>query len=323
MRNVYTFLIVFLVVVISHTEAHAVDPAPGNMRFTWIHGSLSAKANTDVRIQVHRYNENTYVLRQNPAVHWEAPFMYLLMGDRRAILLDAGATASEEYFPLRQVVDRVLARWRDANQLDLQELVVLPLGSDASQIGALAQFENRAATQIIPFQGAARTRALDLSEGFGTLELGNRTLTVVASPGLNPDSVAIYDPSTQALFTGNTLYPGRLVIRDFAAYHESLARLIEVSQSNPVHSIWGGRIEMTNQPGLDYILRTNYRPNERALQLPSSALAEAAGIVKLINGRSDIHIHDDFIVMHGVGRGARAYGWPVYIPEQFRTRNTR
>ena len=67
-------------------------PATGNLRFTWIHGSISAKANTDVRVQVHRYNEHTYILRQNPAVHWEAPFMYLLMGEERAVLLDAGAT---------------------------------------------------------------------------------------------------------------------------------------------------------------------------------------------------------------------------------------
>ena len=74
------------------------DAAPGNMRFAWIHGSLSAKANTDVRVQVHRYNEHTYILRQNPAVHWEAPFMYLLIGNKRAVLLDAGATEGPRRF---------------------------------------------------------------------------------------------------------------------------------------------------------------------------------------------------------------------------------
>ena len=71
-------------------------PAPGNMRFTWIHGSISALHNTDPRIQVHRYNEHTYILRQNAAVHWEAPFMYLLMGETGAVLIDAGATEEPE-----------------------------------------------------------------------------------------------------------------------------------------------------------------------------------------------------------------------------------
>ena len=101
--------------VTAEVDFQRQDAAPGNLRFGWLHGSLSAKANRDVRIQVHRYNEHTYMLRQNPAVHWEAPFMYLLMGNGAAMLLDAGATDEAEYFPLRAVVDQVLERWASAN----------------------------------------------------------------------------------------------------------------------------------------------------------------------------------------------------------------
>jgi hypothetical protein len=32
---------------------------------------------------------------------------------------------------------------------------------------------------------------------------------------------------------------------------------------------------------------------------------------------------DDFILMHGVGRGARDWGYPVFIPEAFQNVNTR
>ncbi|HBF62577.1 MAG TPA: hypothetical protein DDW59_04025, partial [Gammaproteobacteria bacterium] len=92
---------------------------------------------------------------------------------------------------------------------------------------------------------------------------------------------------------------------------------------NEILHIWGGRIEMAAEPGLDYMLRSNYRPNERQLQLSADELVDASNIVRLINGNKGIHIHDDFIVMHGVGRGARAYGWPVYIPEMFRKDRTR
>ena len=239
--------------------------ADGNLRFAWIHGSLSAKANTDVRVQVHRYNEHTYILRQNPAVHWEAPFMYLLMGEQRAVLFDVGATAETDYFPLRDVVDRVLERWQQANQMDELTLVVMPLGSEASQTAARAQFEDRA----------------------------------------------------------NAFFPGRLVIRDHATYLTTLERLVDLSQTKDVRWIWGGRIEMSADPGIDFLLRANYRPNERKLQMVPADLYDAWGIVRLINNQPDIHIHDDFIVMNGVGRGARAYGWPVYIPEMFRKDRTR
>ena len=46
-------------------------------------------------------------------------------------------------------------------------------------------------------------------------------------------------------------------------------------------------------------------------------------VVNLINGKESIQIEDDFILMNAVGRGARAYGWPVFIPEKFDKPNPR
>ncbi len=46
-------------------------------------------------IQVHAYDPHTYVLRQSKATNYEAPFLYLLFGNERAILLDTGATEAE------------------------------------------------------------------------------------------------------------------------------------------------------------------------------------------------------------------------------------
>lgn len=298
--------------------------ADGNLRFAWIHGSLSAKANTDVRVQVHRYNEHTYILRQNPAVHWEAPFMYLLMGEQRAVLFDVGATAETDYFPLRDVVDRVLERWQQANQVDELTLVVMPLGSEASQTAARAQFEDRANTLIVDSDVASRAEILGPSwPSQGSLDLGGRVLEVLATPGIDSHAISVYDAWAEVLLTGNAFFPGRLVIRDHATYLTTLERLVDLSQTKDVRWIWGGRIEMSADPGIDFLLRANYRPNERKLQMVPADLYDAWGIVRLINNQPDIHIHDDFIVMNGVGRGARAYGWPVYIPEMFRKDRTR
>ncbi|MEC8144666.1 MAG: MBL fold metallo-hydrolase [Pseudomonadota bacterium] len=299
-------------------------PATGNLRFTWIHGSVSAKANTDVRVQVHRYNEHTFILRQNPAIHWEAPFMYLLMGEERAVLLDAGATEEAAYFPLRQVVDRVINRWQQANNVPKMPLLVLTLGSETSQIAALGQFENRPDTMVVGNDSVLRSAVLGGDwPSKGKLDLGGRVLDVLPTPGLDESAISVFDEWSGILFTGNTLYPGRLVIRDYARYLESLESQAALSRKETQRFVLGGRIEMSAEPGLDYMLRSNYRPNEHALQLTASDLQDATNIVRLIDGREDIHIHDDFIVMHGVGRGARAYGWPVYIPEQFRKNRTR
>ena len=291
--------------------------APGNMRFGWIHGSLSAKDNNDVRIQVHQYNQHTFILRQNPSINWEAPFMYLIFGEKQVVLLDSGATAEAEYFPIRETVDVVISRWETANGISKLPLVVLPLGSETSQTEGLGQFKDRPNTKVLLATAAGRKSLMGDSQTV-TVDLGGRKLTLLATPGIDSLAVTAYDPYTDLLFTGNTFYAGRLVIRDFAAYKASIKRLIEFTAEHPVKWAMGGRIEMSDYPGLDYRLRSNFRPREHALQLPASMLTECYDIVRLINGDKDIRIHSDFIVMNGVGRGARDYGWPTYTPEQFR-----
>ncbi|MFT4798052.1 MAG: glyoxylase-like metal-dependent hydrolase (beta-lactamase superfamily II) [Candidatus Azotimanducaceae bacterium] len=314
--------IILLALLLSETTMAALDftdsgPAPGNMRFAWVHGSLSAKANTDVRVQVHRYNEHTYMLRQNPAVHWEAPFMYLLFGEKQVVLLDSGATSEEDYFPLRQTVDALIERWQQANDISDVQLIVLPLGSELSQTEGLGQFKGRANTRVMAATAGGR-EALMAGKDSISFDLGGRDLTLLKTPGLDEFAITLYDPWTDLMFTGNTFYAGRLVIRNFNAYKDSLKRLVAFSDEQPVKWIMGGRIEMSDYPGVDYRLRSNFRPREHSLQIPASLLREGYDIVHLINGTQDIRIHDEFIVMNGVGRGARDHGWPTYTPERFR-----
>lgn len=320
-RNLYLFFVIVTTTpgLLAQEDFVRESPAPGNLRFTWIHGSISAKANTDVRIQVHRYNEHTYILRQNPAIHWEAPFMYLLMGNERAVLLDTGATEEEEFFPLRETVDKLLRRWSSAQNVEMPELIVLPLGSDQSQTAALAQFANKPYTTVIAPGSGERASLVTQQQ----LDLGGRVLSVIPTPGLDASSITLYDPWSDLLLTGNAFYPGRLVIRDFQAYRNSLNSLVQLMYEESVSYVFGGRIEMTNRPGLDHRLRSNYRPGEHTLQLEPQLLETALQAVNLINGETDIRILDDFILMNGVGRGARDWGFPVYIPEAFTTPNTR
>jgi hypothetical protein len=81
----------------------------------WIHGSPSSKHNTDPDLQTYWYDEDTAILRQNKAIDYEAPFLFLLFGQERAVLLDTGATASPDFFPLRRVVDGLIESWLGRN----------------------------------------------------------------------------------------------------------------------------------------------------------------------------------------------------------------
>jgi hydroxyacylglutathione hydrolase len=159
----------------------------------WIHGSEAAKYNTDPDIQVHACDEHTFILRQNMAVHFEAPFMFLLFGRSRAVLLDTGATASPEFFPLRRTVDSIIDGWLASHpHPDGYELLVLHTHSHTDHAAADHQFTDRPNTVVI---GAKRDPAwryfgfAGRPEGVAEVDLGGR------SPGT---------PSTQAACTSST-----------------------------------------------------------------------------------------------------------------------
>ena len=62
----------------------------------------------------------TAILRQNKAIDYEAPFLFLVFGQERADLLDTGATASPDFFPAppdRRRAHRHLARTEPSRRL--------------------------------------------------------------------------------------------------------------------------------------------------------------------------------------------------------------
>lgn len=77
------------------------DPLAGVRR---IHGSPPGGP-ADPKVQVVRVDDDTFILRQSKDLNYEGPFLYLLCGTERAILLDTGAVASGG---VRQTVDSLL-----------------------------------------------------------------------------------------------------------------------------------------------------------------------------------------------------------------------
>ena len=82
-------------------------PVPGSLAVRWHAGVVSPRHDTEPELQVHAYDEHTLILRQNMSVNYEAPFLFLLFGNERALLVDTGATAEPEFLPLRRTVDEL------------------------------------------------------------------------------------------------------------------------------------------------------------------------------------------------------------------------
>ena len=294
-------------------------PAPGNLAFRWTYGSNVAAKNRDPRVQVVQYNEDSFVLRQNVCVHWEAPFTYLLFGNKGALLIDSGATADAEYYPLRKTVDAIITRWGQARGRSGAPLTVaLTSGEDIAQNQGLVQFAGRPDTTIVPKPLGAMKAFYGLAgswpAGTGTIDLGDRLIEVIPTPGAHKDGVTFYDPYCDLLFTGDLLFPGKINISNDGDFVASLERLKAFTASNPVQWILGGHVEMMFVPGKYYPRFANYKPYERVLQMEPALIDEAIQYAREVRGKDIMLIRPDFVLYNGVSPDARTQVWPEGVP---------
>jgi glyoxylase-like metal-dependent hydrolase (beta-lactamase superfamily II) len=116
-------------------------------------------------------------------------------------------------------------------------------------------------------------------------DLGDRIIDVIPIPGHEATSIAIYDRQTAVLFTGDTLYPGRLYVKDPVQFVQSIQRLVDFTQNKIVAHILGNHIENSRTPHLDYKIGTVYQPDEHALELGRGELLELNEALHRMNGK--------------------------------------
>jgi len=223
--------------------------------------------------QVHEYNEDFYILRQSGCSNYEKPFLYLLFGRDRALLLDTGAGKTE----VARVVNHVIKQWLARNKRQSIQLVVAHTHAHGDHTGGDEQFKALVGTILVAPNLNAVQSFFGLKswpEEIAQYDLGGRILDVIAIPGHHPTSIALYDRQTGVLFTGDTLYPGRLYIRDPVQFIHSIQRLVDFTQNRQVAHILGNHIENTRTPYLDYRIGTVYQPDEHALELGRGELLE-------------------------------------------------
>jgi hydroxyacylglutathione hydrolase len=237
--------------------------------------------------QVHEFAEGTWIIRQSLTTHFEGPFIYLLAGNEQALLLDTGAPTRPW---LRALVDELIG--------SNFSLAVAHSHAHSDHVAGDHEFEDRANTRIVghkPQQVAKFFGIRKWPEHAATIELGNRPLQIIPIPGHEPSSVAIYDPRTGILLTGDTLYPGRLYVNDFEAYRDSIDRLVNLLSEAGVSCVLGSHIEMTNHPGQDFGPMQPRHPNERRLELEWRHVLELQQVLSSMD-EAQYTVSDDFIV---------------------------
>ncbi|MDK2757209.1 MAG: MBL fold metallo-hydrolase [Blastomonas fulva] len=261
----------------------------------WIDGTNGAEPAT----QVQALDADTFVIRQSVHSNFEAPFLYLLFGRDKVLLIDSGADGGQ----IVPTVDRLIAEWLIAHKRSAIPLIVAHSHSHCDHIAADAAFAKRPDTVVVGLKPA------DVAAFFGidpwpgdvaTFDLGGRALSILATPGHQAAAIMVYDPQLKLLISGDTLYPGRLYIpvNFLDDNRKSIDRLAAFAKRHPIRAVLGAHIEMTRTPGRDYAHEAASHPDEHALELPAAAIAELRqGLTARLDVSDQGQVHDHFIIM--------------------------
>ena len=273
------WLCVLLTVCSILSPAHS-QLVPGTMDVRWNEGSEDCVKNPQPPIQVHRYNAQTFILRENLCATYEAPFIYLLIGKTKALLIDTGAVADAKIMPLAQTVISLLS-----NGGSRLPLMVVHTHGHLDHRSGDDQFRALPDVEVVPTDLESLKSRLGIADwpnGIGQIDLGDRVIDVIPTPGHHASHVAYYDRQTGLFFSGDFLLPGRLLIADTDADLASARRVAEFVEQRPVTYVLGGHIEL-DESGKTFF-GTRYHPNERPLQLTKQDLRALPGIVSGFNG---------------------------------------
>jgi glyoxylase-like metal-dependent hydrolase (beta-lactamase superfamily II) len=223
--------------------------------------------------QVHEYNPDFYILRESGCSNYEKPFLYLLFGKDKVLMLDTGAGKTD----VADVVKKVIDGWLVRNKRESIALIVAHSHGHGDHVSGDESMKALPQTTVVAPTVAAVQAFFGFQkwpEDLVTYDLGGRVLDVIAIPGHEASSIAIYDRQTGILLTGDTLYPGRLYVADQVQFLRSVQRLVDFTRGKIVAHVLGTHIEQTKTPYLDYPVGTVYQPEEHPLELSRGQLLE-------------------------------------------------
>jgi hydroxyacylglutathione hydrolase len=248
----------------------------------WDEGAKDCKASPRAPIEVHAFNPQTLILRENLCSTFEAPFMYLLLGSTRALLIDTGDVADPNQMPLATTVMRLLPGDEPAKL----PLLVVHTHRHLDHRAGDGQFSHLPNVQVVGFDIDSVRRYYNFTDwpnGLAQIDLGDRSVDVMPTPGHNETEVSFYDRNTGLFFSGDFLMPGRLLINDTRADLASARGVAAFVKDRPVSFVLGGHIEL-DATGEVFPWGSQYHPNEHALAMTKDDLLALPAAVSSFNG---------------------------------------
>ena len=258
----------------------------------------SGNDKSEPEFHVQRIGKNIVVLRQSLLTTFEAPFMYLIFGDERALLIDTGVEGGA----LRAVIDLEIEDWLRANGRERIALTVMHSHRHKDHIGGDKGFAERPDTEIVGHNPDAIAEFFAIDDwpaGSANYDLGGRSVEILPTPGHHPSHVMVFDPITRILFTGDTIYPGRLLFEcgKLDEFSATIDRVANFARANDVQWFLGGHIEMKTTPKSTFPQNQKSRKNEHLLELPASIVEDIQAGLADLSQELVITEYDEFVLL--------------------------
>lgn len=166
---------------------------------------------------IKKLSESAYAIGE---LSWyQKNWHYLIIGKDKAVLFDVGTGR----FPIRSTVEKLTDK----------PIIAIPSHLHYDHVGNLSEFEDVRIIDIPSVRKLATENTLHPNRyahlGFidnlksapisinkwimdqGKIDLGDRKLSITSIPGHTDDSIALYDPLNNYLFTGDTIHRGTIV----------------------------------------------------------------------------------------------------------------
>ena len=223
------------------------QPAAPAWDAPWNPGAQDCKANPQPPLEVRAFNPQTFIMREGLCSTFEAPFLYLLIGSKKALLIDTGDVADPKLMPLAQTVMNLLPGDGPAKL----PLLVVHTHRHLDHRAGDDQFAHLPNVQVVGFDLDSVRHYYNFTDwpnGVAQIDLGDRIVDVIPTPGHNPTHVSFYDRNTGLFFSGDFLMPARLLIDDTSADLASAQRVAAFVKDRPV-SYRPGRTYRDGQVG--------------------------------------------------------------------------
>jgi len=284
-------LLLTLVLLVMATANAAVS-----LDVKWDPGAENCTSSGQMHLQPHYLDATTVVLRQNPCVDYEANLLYLLIGQTRAMLVDTGASDDPRIANLTAVAVQEILKLKGI----VRPLLVVHTHGHQDHRAGDAELAKIPGVEIAPLESAALRKFFGFSDwpnDLARVDLGDRVIDVIPTPGHHEDHIVFYDRNTRLLLTGDFLLPGRLLVDDLDAYRVSAQRVAAFVKTHPVDYALGAHIELDAE-GNAYPSGSTFHPNEHSLALSAQHVLALPAALADFNGFYSRH--PDFIVVNPI-----------------------